>query len=161
MQTIEDTRGMCTLSREATIHLTHLESWLLDDMIRHTWNDESRPIGKGLLLKVIALIREFEQRSLRPHPPATLPIGLNEDECWAIDYHVRRNLRDTDGRPVGKELLLKSFDALLSICNATITESFAMAIAEEPIADEESRQRKLRRLAEFLEQADEPDIIGQ
>ncbi len=159
MQTIEDTRGICKLSREATIHLTHLESWLLDDMIRHTWNDESRPVGKGLLLKVIALIREFEERSLRPHPPASLPIALNEDECWAIDYHVRRNLRDTDGRPVGKELLLKSFDALLSICNATITES--LAIAEEPIADEESRQRKLRRLAEFLEQTDEPDIIGQ
>ena len=147
------------MSPEATIHLTHLESWLLNDMIRHTWNDESRPVGKGLLLKVIALIREFELRSLKPHPPASLPIVLNEDECWAVDYHIRRNLRDTDGRPVGKELLLKTFDALLSICNATITESLLMV--DEPIADEEKRQQKLRRLAEFLEQSDEPDIIGQ
>jgi hypothetical protein len=34
-------------------------------------------------------------------------------------------------------------------------------MAEEPIAYEEMRQRKLRRLAEFLEQSDEPEIIGQ
>ena len=34
------------MPREATIHLTHLESWLLDDMIRHTWNDESRASRK-------------------------------------------------------------------------------------------------------------------
>ena len=109
-------------------------------------------------MKVIAVIREFEQRSLKPHPPSMVPIAVNEDECWAIDFHIRRNLRDTDGRPVGKELLLKTFDALLSICSATITES--LAVVDEPIADEQRRQWRLRRLAEFLEQADEPDVVG-
>ena len=146
------------MPHEATIHLTHLEAWLLDDMVRHTWTDESRPIGKGLLLKVIAVIREFEQRSLKPHPPAMVPIAVTEDECWAIDFHIRRNLRDTDGRPVGKELLLKTFDALLTICNATITES--LPVVDEPIADEQKRRWKLRRLAEFLEQPDEPPVVG-
>ncbi len=141
------------MSSEATIHLTHLEAWLLDDMVRHTWTDESRPIGKGLLLKAIAVIREFEERTHQPNPPAMLPIVVTEDECWAIDYHIRRGLKDSDGRPVGKELLLKAFDALLTICNAGATQSLKLIDSAEE--DEEGRQRRLRRLAEFLDQPDD------
>ncbi len=146
------------MSNEATVHLSHLEAWLLDDMIRHTWADESRPIGKGLLLKVIAVIREFEQRSRKPNPPATMPIVVTEEECWAIDYHIRRSLKDSDGIPVGKELLLKAFDALLTICNASATQSLKLADSAEE--DQEGRQRRLRRLAEFLDKPEEGDKAG-
>src|SRR5579884_2286610 len=82
--------------------ISELEAWAIEDMIRHTWMDEGRPVGKGLLLKVFTLVHEFEARRNDESPPAELPLVLTEDELWAIDFHIR-------DRPVGKGLLLKVF----------------------------------------------------
>src|SRR5581483_10117133 len=76
------------MGSERTTSLTPAEAWALDDLIRHTWTEEGKPVGRGLLLKVFAVIKEFETRRNDGHPPDVLPIALTEEECWTIDFHV-------------------------------------------------------------------------
>ena len=51
------------MANARNVPLSELEAWAIEDMIRHTWTDEGKPIGRGLLLKMFALIREFERRT--------------------------------------------------------------------------------------------------
>jgi hypothetical protein len=53
-----------------SIQISELEAWAIEDMIRHTWTDEGRPVGKGLLLKIFALVHEFEHRRVDDAPPS-------------------------------------------------------------------------------------------
>jgi hypothetical protein len=133
--------------------ITELEAWAIEDMIRHTWNDEGRPVGKGLLLKVFTLVHEFESRRVEESPPAELPLGLSEDELWAIDFHIRRGHLDPSGVRVGKELLLKVFTCLLEIRNAE--EMKRLRFAEVQESENPERERRLRELREQLRRSDE------
>jgi hypothetical protein len=115
------------VANERTTHLTPSEAWALDDLIRHTWTDEGKPVGRGLLLKAFAVIKEFETRRNDPHPPDVLPIALTEEECWTIDFHMRRNYVDPEGYRVGRPLLLKVFALILEMRNQEALRSLKIA----------------------------------
>lgn len=115
------------MASERTTYLTPSEAWALDDLIRHTWTDEGKPVGRGLLLKAFAVIKEFEARRNDPHPPDVLPIALTEEECWTIDFHMRRNYVDPEGYRVGRPLLLKMFGLILEMRNQEVLRSLKVA----------------------------------
>jgi hypothetical protein len=141
------------VAHHRSIPIGELEAWAIEDMVRHTWLDEGRPVGKGLLLKVFTLIREFETRRGDETPPTELPLVLSEDELWAIDFHIRRGHLDPSGVRVGKELLLKVFDRLLEVRNAEEMKRLRFAHAEEN--ENPEHERRLRELREQYRQADD------
>jgi hypothetical protein len=136
---------------ERTTYLTPAEAWAIDDLIRHTWTDEGRPIGRALLLKVFAVIKEFDARRNDPQPPDLLPIALSEDECWTIDYHIRRGFVDPEGYRVGRPLLLKVFQLILEMRNQE--ELGSLPIARE-VPDSTDSARRFEQWRELLR--DEP-----
>jgi hypothetical protein len=141
------------MGHERTTFLTPAEAWALDDLIRHTWTEEGKPVGRGLLLKVFAIIKEFETRRNDSHPPEILPIALTEEECWAINFHIRRNYVDPEGYRVGRPLLLKVFGLILEMRNQEDLRSLKVA---ETIGDSESSDvtRRLEQWRDLLR--DEP-----
>jgi hypothetical protein len=141
------------MGHERTTNLTPAEAWALDDLIRHTWTEEGKPVGRGLLLKVFAVIKEFEARRNEPHPPDMLPIALSEEECWTIDYHVRRNYVDPEGYRIGRPLLLKIFGLILEMRNQEAVRSLRDADAASD-ADSPDVTRRLEQWRELLR--DEP-----
>ena len=136
---------------ERTTYVTPAEAWAIDDLIRHTWADEGRPIGRALLLKVFAVIKEFDARRNDPQPPDLLPIALSEDECWTIDFHIRRGFVDPEGYRVGRPLLLKIFGLILEMRNQEVLTS--LPIARE-VPDATDSTRRLEQWRERLR--DEP-----
>ncbi len=140
------------MSAERTMYITETEAWTVDDLIRHTWTEEGKNIGTGLLIKVFAVLREFEAR--RANAPETLPIALTEEECWVIDYHVRRSYADATGTPVGRQLLLKVFGTLLAIRNGEAVRGLRLRDAEVA-QDDLGLRRRLDDLREFLDRSDE------
>ncbi|HLZ07388.1 MAG TPA: hypothetical protein VKT80_02290 [Chloroflexota bacterium] len=132
---------------ERTTHLTPAEAWAMDDLIRHTWFDEGRPIGRGLLLKVFAVIKEFEARRNDPHPPDLLPIALSEDECWTIDFHIRRGFVDPEGYRVGRPLLLKVFGLILEMRNQ---ETLRTLPAADEVPESTDVARRFEQWRELL-----------
>src|SRR5437868_3002017 len=139
-----------------SIQITELEAWAIEDMVRHTWSDEGRPVGKGLLLKIFALVHEFEARRSEENPPAELPLVLSEDELWGIDFHIRRGHLDPSGVRVGKELLLKVFARLLESRNAE--EMKRLRFTESREQDNPDHERRLRELREHFRRNDEGRI---
>lgn len=140
------------MNAERTMYITEAEAWTIDDLIRHTWTEEGRNIGRGLLIKVFAVLREFDAR--RDSSPETLPIALTEEECWIIDYHVRRSYVDPTGAPVGKPLLLKVYGTLLAIRNSEAVRHLQLRDAEG-ITGDAGMRRSLDDLREFLDRADD------
>ena len=136
-----------------SIVMTELEAWAIEDMIRHTWSDEGRPVGKTMLLKLFALIGEFESRRSEASPPSELPLTLTEEELWAIDFHIRRGHLDPSGVRVGRELLMKVFTGLLDIRNAEEMKRLRFPEAEE-VENPES-DRRLRELREQYRRSEE------
>jgi hypothetical protein len=127
------------LVAEQTILITEAEAWTIDDLIRHTWVEDGKNVGQGLLLKVFGVLREFDARPLGT--PDLLPIALTEEECWAIDMHLRRNHVDPMGVPVGRGLLLKVFGALLALRNAEAVRRLNLPDAGTVDDDPDARRR--------------------
>jgi hypothetical protein len=98
------------------VEITEDEAWAIDHTIRHTFTDGTSNIGRDLLLKVMTIILEFEERRGKPFAPETLPVAVTEDECWAIDHQIRCDLT-VNNKPVGRGLLLKIFHALTEFAN--------------------------------------------
>ena len=148
------------MSKLWTLHLTEAEAWAIDDLIRHTWTEEGRPVGKGLLLKVFTLLKEFEARRGQPGGVTELPLALAEDECWAIEYHIRRDYVDSSGAKIGRTLLPKLFDLILSMRNDEAVRP--LATAPEPELTSEDDANKRRRLEEWRERLgrDEDEAAG-
>lgn len=136
------------MGNERTTSLTPAEAWALDDLIRHTWTEEGKPVGRGLLLKVFAVIKEFEARRNDAHPPEVLPIALTEEECWTINFHVRRNYVDPEGYRVGRPLLLKVFGLILEMRNQEAVKSIPVTDSAE--TDSSEATRRLEQWREFL-----------
>ncbi len=134
------------------MYITEAEAWTIDDLIRHTWTEEGKNIGRGLLIKVFAVLREFEAR--RANPPETLPIALTEEECWVIDYHIRRSYVDPTGAPIGRQLLLKVFGTLLASRNAEALRNLKLRDADVG-QDEPGLRRRLDDLREFLDRSED------
>lgn len=104
------------------VEINEDEAWAIDHTIRHTYSDSGVVIGRDLLLKVMTLVLEFEERRGKPFAPETLPLALTEDECWAIDHQIRCDLT-VNNKPVGRAILLKVFQALASYANERDSES--------------------------------------
>ncbi len=136
-----------------SIVMTELEAWAIEDMIRHTWSEEGRPIGKMMLLKLFALIGEFDLRRDETSPPSDLPLILAEEELWAIDFHIRRGHLDPSGVRVGRELLMKVFEGLLDIRNSEEMKRLRFPEAEE-VSNPES-ERRLRELRDQYRRSEE------
>lgn len=98
------------------IELTEDEAWAVDHTIRHTYADGQTVIGRDLLLKVMTVILEFEDRRGKPFAPETLPVALTEDEAWAVDHQIRCDLT-VNNKPVGRAVLLKVFRVLTEFAN--------------------------------------------
>lgn len=98
------------------VELTEDESWSIDHTIRHTYSDGPNNIGRDLLLKVMNVILEFEERRGKPFAPEVLPVALTEDECWAVDHQIRCDLT-VNNKPVGRSILLKVFRSLTEYAN--------------------------------------------
>ncbi len=139
---------------EHTMYVAEAEAWTIDDLIRHTWTEEGKNIGRGLLIKVFAVLREFEARRSSPNSPATLPIALTEEECWVIDYHVRRSYVDPTGAPIGRQLLLKIFGTVLAIRNHEAVKTLRLPEARGG-QDEPGLRHRLEDLRDFLDHADD------
>jgi hypothetical protein len=138
------------MGNERTMYITSAEAWALDDLIRHTWTDEGKQIGRGFLLKVFAVIKEFEHRKSELHPPEVLPIGLTEEECWMIDYHVRRSYVDPDGYRIGRPLLLKVFGLILEMRNQESVRSLRMPDSADQHGDQSDIARRFEEWRERL-----------
>jgi hypothetical protein len=104
------------------IEITEDEAWAIDHTIRHTYTDGQSNVGKTLLLKVMNIILEFEDRRGKPFAPQVLPLAVTEEECWAIDHQIRCDLT-VNGKPVGRALLLKVFRALTEFANQRDSEA--------------------------------------
>ena len=104
------------------IEVTEDEAWAIDHTIRHTFNEGPNNVGRDLLLKVMTVVLEFEERRGKPLSPQVLPVALTEDECWAIDHQIRCDLT-VNGKPVGRAILLKVFRALTEFANERDSES--------------------------------------
>lgn len=104
------------------IEITEDEAWAIDHTIRHTHTEATNNVGKDLLLKVMTLVLEFEERRGKPFAPQVLPLALTEDECWSIDHQIRCDLT-VNGKPIGRALLLKIFRALTEFANDRDSES--------------------------------------
>ena len=98
------------------IEINEDEAWAIDHTIRHTYAEGQSNIGRDLLLKVMTVVLEFEDRRGKPFAPETLPVALTEDECWAIDHQIRCDLT-VNNKPVGRAILLKVFRALSEFAN--------------------------------------------
>src|SRR5688572_24485438 len=104
------------------VEINEDEAWAIDHTIRHTYAEAQAIIGRDLLLKVMTVILEFEDRRGKPFAPETLPVALTEDECWAIDHQIRCDLT-VNNKPVGRAILLKTFRALSEYANERDSES--------------------------------------
>jgi hypothetical protein len=104
------------------IEITEDEAWAIDHTIRHTYAEGQNNVGKDLLLKVMTLVLEFEERRGKPFAPQVLPLALTEDECWAIDHQIRCDLT-VNGKPIGRSILLKVFQALTEFANDRDSEA--------------------------------------
>ena len=98
------------------VEVTEDEAWAIDHTIRHTFNEGTNNVGRDLLLKVMTVVLEFEERRGSRLSPQVLPVALTEDECWAIDHQIRCDLT-VNGKPVGRAILLKVFRALTEYAN--------------------------------------------
>jgi hypothetical protein len=104
------------------LEITEDEAWAIDHTIRHTYADGPNNIGRDLLLKVMNVVLEFEERRGKPVAPQVLPVALTEDECWAVDHQIRCDLT-VNGKPVGRALLLKVFRTLTEYANERESQS--------------------------------------
>jgi hypothetical protein len=104
------------------VELNEDEAWAIDHTIRHTYAEAQNNVGRDLLLKVMTVILEFEDRRGKPFAPETLPLALTEDECWAVDHQIRCDLT-VNNKPVGRAILLKTFRALSEFANERDSES--------------------------------------
>ncbi len=104
------------------VEVTEDEAWAIDHTVRHTFNEGTNNVGRDLLLKVMNVVLEFEERRGKPFSPQVLPVALTEDECWAIDHQIRCDLT-VNGKPVGRAILLKVFRALTEYANERDSES--------------------------------------
>jgi hypothetical protein len=103
------------------VEITEDEAWAIDHTIRHTYAEGPSNIGKELLIKVMNVILEFEERRGKPFAPEVLPVALTEDESWAVDHQIRCDLT-VNGKPVGRAILLKVFRALTEYANERDSE---------------------------------------
>lgn len=96
-----------------TISLTELEAWAIDYNVRRGAAEGGAPWGEWnelLLLKVFSVIAELTGKE----NTLEAPIGLTEQELWAIESQVRHSY--VEGKtPVGYNLLLKVQRALLAL----------------------------------------------
>jgi hypothetical protein len=126
------------------IDLTLTEAWLIRDLVRHIWIDQTPadwpdgqavghglPAGRTLLRKVHSAILELEAQPRRE----TVTVCLTESEAWAIEYHVRSDMRSPAGHPVGRQLLLKVIRALHEFGQ----QQFGVPTSAWPDADEPAR----------------------
>jgi hypothetical protein len=104
------------------VEITEDEAWAIDHTIRHTFTEGANNVGRDLLLKVMNVVLEFEERRGKPFSPQVLPVALTEDECWAVDHQIRCDLT-VNGKPVGRAILLKVFRALTEYANERDSES--------------------------------------
>lgn len=104
------------------IDITEDEAWAIDHTIRHTYTESQNNVGRDLLLKVMTVVLEFEERRGKPFAPETLPVAATEDECWAIDHQIRCDLT-VNNKPVGRAILLKVFKALTEYANERDSET--------------------------------------
>jgi hypothetical protein len=104
------------------IEITEDEAWAIDHTVRHTYNEGQANVGHDLLLKVMTVALEFEERRGKPFAPETLPVAVTEDECWAIDHQIRCDLT-VNNKPVGRAILLKVFRLLTEYANDRDSES--------------------------------------
>lgn len=128
-----------------TLYLTEPEAWLLDEVIRHTFVEDGRPVGRELLLKVFSVLRELRLAANRPFPPKELPVVLSEAECWLIDHHVnaaRLQRSDPQSQRVARELLLKVFDLILAFqADRLLGNRYTEAAVEDDTFDLTHRER--------------------
>lgn len=107
-------RGEDRMSRY--IEVDENEAWAIDHAIRHTVQDGQQNLGKGLLLKVMNIVLEFEERRTQPYATLELPLALTEGEGWVIDHQIRCDAT-FNKKPVGRTLLLKVFRLLTEYAN--------------------------------------------
>src|SRR5204863_233751 len=74
------------------VELNEDEAWAIDHTIRHTYAEGQSNVGRDLLLKVMTVVLEFEDRRGKPFAPELLPVALTAYECWAIDHQIRCDL---------------------------------------------------------------------
>ena len=104
------------------IEVNEDEAWAIDHTVRHTYADGPTNIGRDLLLKVMNVILEFEERRGKPFAPQVLPIAATEEECWALDHQIRCDLT-VNGKPIGRAILLKVFRTLTEYANERDSQS--------------------------------------
>ncbi len=118
------------------IMVSEAECWVLDGLIHHDYRTEAPSIERGLLIKVMGLLREFADAD---KAPPELPLALTETECWAIDAHVQFDL-SFNGRQIGRQLLLKVFDLILQFDNERRSERLTAGLPLDPAHDLTYRQ---------------------
>ena len=119
----------------ATVLVTREALWYLRSRVRHESADQGQwkapPTDLDLNRQIADAILRCEEADL---PAAWLEV--TKQDLLLIDYITDQDTKGTDGRPIGRPLLLATFAAYREL------EEGPMATAEDP--DEEAKESKLR-----------------
>jgi hypothetical protein len=123
----------------ATVFLSRDQLWFLRSRVRHESADQDKwkapPSDVDLNRQIADAILRCEEVDL---PGAWLE--LSKQDCLLIDYVTDQDAKGSDGRPIGRPLLLATFAAYREL------EEGPMPTAEDP--DEEAKISELRTLQE-------------
>jgi hypothetical protein len=112
------------------VHVTENECWAVEYTVRSRELPETRRLERDLLLKIMALLVEFEDRHGKPFPPTQLPLALTEEECWLIVQRVPLDVV-LSGEHAGRTVLLKTFRILLEYANEREAQGGVATLVEQ------------------------------
>lgn len=123
---------------EPYVTFTTKELWMLHDVIRHEMQDSDKwkfpHASISLNDKIAEALYVCNNLDLKEYR-ITLSLG----DCYAIDYHIRRDMKTPEGAK-GEQILLKVFDAKEQIRNQefnTIEVTYVDTYAEATRKDAE------------------------
>lgn len=116
------------------------ELWILQAFVRHEqgtpwqgkWPAFSLDLNDAIAEALVFCDDNAEQM-------ATLQ--LSKGDCYLVDYCVPNNVKDANGRLIGKQILMKSFHARQAIAYGDL------ATAEEPASDDVTQRLNTVRKA--------------
>lgn len=134
---------------EVSVPFTLDELWFLQSVIRHDMagafeNWEMPPVSIDLNDQIAEAILLCEDGADEAH------LVLSRHSCLVIDYCVDASARDINGKPIGRNILLKSFRARMQIKDG---DSPLYNIVEEPHRNADEVAAKLHEWGQYQQEA--------
>lgn len=119
-------------NKDVPVEFTIEELWLLQDNIPHEAAGQGEwrypPASLALnhqIADAIYVCTSYEERSY------TLMLDMHD--CLIIDYKVHQDMKDGDGNPIGRDILLKTFAARRVIRGDEFPEAEGEELTKEEV----------------------------